>query len=257
MSGDGRVASRGGTLHHPGTLPSVTLADIVTRDGDGELIATPTEWDEEHGPAPKIRILARRARPGESAGVGDRALLRVEEIDDEDVRYSGRVIKVIDHAKERVLGVYRSLPGGGGRLVPVDKKQLGKELSIAPGQSKDAQDGDLIAVSVQRQGRFGLPSARVEEKLGSLKSERAVSIIAIHAHEIPHVFPHAVIAEAEAAKPATLAQAARTGASCRSSPSIRPTPRTTTTQCTPSPTRTRAIRAATSSRSRLPTSPIT
>ena len=42
---------------------------------------------------------------------------------------------------------------------------------------------------MQRQGRFGLPSARVEEKLGSLKSERAVSIIAIHAHEIPHVFP--------------------------------------------------------------------
>ncbi len=204
LSGDGRVASSGGKLHHPGALPSVTLADIVARDSDGELIATPTEWDEAHGPAPKIRILARRAKPGETAGVGDRALLRVEEIDDEDIRYSGRVIKVIDHAKQRVLGVYRALPGGGGRLVPVDKKQLGKELSIAPGESKDAQDGDLIAVSVQRQGRFGLPSARVEEKLGSLKSERAVSIIAIHAHEIPNIFPQAVIAEAEAAKPATL-----------------------------------------------------
>ena len=207
LSGDGRVASSGGKLHHPGALPSVTLADIVARDSDGELIATPTEWDEAQGPAAENpHSGAPRASPGETAGVGDRALLRVEEIDDEDARYSGRVIKVIDHAKQRVLGVYRALPGGGGRLVPVDKKQLGKELSIAPGQSKDAQDGDLIAVSVQRQGRFGLPSARVEEKLGSLKSERAVSIIAIHAHEIPNVFPQAVIAEAEAAKPATLAE---------------------------------------------------
>ena len=66
------------------------------------------------------------------------------------------------------------LPHGGGRLEPVDKKQLGKELSIAPGATKDAQDGDLIAVSVVRSGRLGLPAAQVEEKLGSLKSERAV-----------------------------------------------------------------------------------
>ncbi|MEX2035817.1 MAG: ribonuclease R, partial [Xanthobacteraceae bacterium] len=49
-----------------------------------------------------------------------------------------------------------------------------------------------------------LPTARVEERLGSLKSERAVSLIAIHAHEIPHVFPVAAEAEADAAKPATV-----------------------------------------------------
>ena len=44
----------------------------------------------------------------------------------------------------------------------------------------------------------------MEERLGSLKSERAVSLIAIHAHEIPHVFPVAAEAEAHAAKPADL-----------------------------------------------------
>ena len=64
------------------------------------------------------------------------------------VRYSGRVIKIIDKAKVRALGIFRALPGGGGRLVPIDKKQLGKELSIPQGATKDAQDGDLIAVSV-------------------------------------------------------------------------------------------------------------
>ena len=37
------------------------------------------------------------------------------------------------------------------------------------------------------------------------KTERAVSLIAIHAHSIPHVFPAATLAEAEAAKPARLA----------------------------------------------------
>ena len=81
--------------------------------------------------------MPRRARPGEAAGVGDRALLRVEETGEEDdaIRHSGRVIKIIDRAKQRVLGIFRALPGGGGRLAPVDKKQLGRELAIPPGAS--------------------------------------------------------------------------------------------------------------------------
>ena len=112
---------------------------------------------------------------------------------------------MIDRAKQRVLGIFRALPDGGGRLVPVDKKQLGRELAIPPGASLDAADGDLVAVEVAARSGFGLPTARVEEKLGSLKSERAVSLIAIHAHDIPHVFPPAALREAEAASPAALA----------------------------------------------------
>ena len=208
LAGEGRIESHRKKLHHPGTLPAVTLADISGRDPDGELIATPTEWDEEaHGPVPKIRLaLPRKPRPGEVAGVGDRALLRVEETGDEHdaVRYSGRVIKIIGKAKTRALGIFRALPGGGGRLVPIDKKQLGRELAIPREAAKDARDGDLISVSVDPHRRLGLPTARVEERLGSLKSERAVSLIAIHAHEIPHVFPVAAEAEADAAKPATV-----------------------------------------------------
>ncbi|MEA2979858.1 MAG: ribonuclease, partial [Alphaproteobacteria bacterium] len=204
LAGEGRIEAKRKKLHHPGALPSVTLADITGRDSDGELIATPTEWDEDaHGPVPKIRIVTpRKPRPGEVAGVGDRALLRVEETGEDAVRYSGRVIKIIDKAKVRALGIFRALPGGGGRLVPVDKKQLGRELTIPPGATKDAQDGDLIAVSVAPHSRMGLPTARVEERLGSIKSERAVSLIAIHAHDIPHVFPVAAEAEAHAARAA-------------------------------------------------------
>jgi ribonuclease R len=205
MADEGRIASRRKKLHHAGSLPNITLADINARDSDGELIATPTEWDEEaFGAVPTIRIASpRKARPHEVAGIGDRVLVRVEETGDDAVRYSGRVIKIVDKAKARALGIFRALPSGGGRLVPVDKKQLGRELSIPQDATKGAQDGDLIAVSVQSRG-YGLPSAQVEERLGSLKSERAVSLIAIHAHQIPHVFPVAAEAEAHAAKPATV-----------------------------------------------------
>jgi ribonuclease R len=206
LADEGRIVSRPRKLHHAGTLPSVTLSDIVGRDADGELIAVPTEWDEElHGPPPKIRIhVPRRDHGAAAAGLGDRALLRVEESGEEEVRYSGRIIKIIDRAPQRVLGVFRGMPGGGGRLVPISKKQLGRELAIAPAQAKDARDGDLVAVHVIRRGHHGLPAARVEERLGSLKSERAVSLIAIHEHDIPHVFSKEVLAEAEAARPVGL-----------------------------------------------------
>src|SRR5262249_11267196 len=120
-------------------------------------------------------------------------------------RHRGRIIKVLDKPKARVLGIFRKGPNGTGRLESVDKKMLGREVAIPMGATGDAQDGDLVAVETSRAPRFGLPTGRVAEKLGSLASERAVSLIAIHAHSIPHVFRRETEQEAEAAKPATLA----------------------------------------------------
>jgi ribonuclease R len=207
LADQGAIAKQGRKIHEPAALPPTVMADITGRDSDGELIATPTEWDEEQsGPPPKIRIhIPRRPQPGTAAGVGDRALLRVEKPDgSEGAVYSGRVIKIVDHAKTRVLGIFRALPGGGGRLVPVDKKQAGRELNIARADSHGAEDGDLVSVDLVRTRGFGLASGKVRERLGSLASEKAVSLIAIHAHEIPQAFSPAALREAEAAKPATL-----------------------------------------------------
>jgi ribonuclease R len=206
LSDQGAIAKQGKKIHEPAALPPTVMADITGRDSDGELIATPTEWDEEQsGAPPKIRIhVPRRPQPGTAAGVGDRALLRVEKPDTEGGAYSGRVIKVVDHAKTRVLGIFRAQAGGGGRLVPVDKKQAGRELNIAKADSGGAEDGDLVSVDLVRSRGFGLASGKVKERLGSLASEKAVSLIAIHAHEIPQAFSPAALREAEEAKPATL-----------------------------------------------------
>ena len=112
-----------------------------------------------------------------------------------------------------MLGIFRALPDGGGRLVPVDKKQVGRELAIAP----DADAGRARTATSSRSNcartrGFGLPPARVKERLGSLKSEKAVSLIAIHAHEIPHVFPPAAIARSRSRQAGDARRAARTGA---------------------------------------------
>ena len=208
LADEGLIAKQGKALHEPAALPPTVMADITGRDKDGELIATPTEWDEEQsGAPPKIRIhVPRRPQPGTAAGVGDRALLRVEKPDDgEGAVYRGRVIKVVDHAKSRVLGIFRALPDGGGRLIPVDKKQAGRELNIAKADAGGAEDGDLVSIEIVRSRGFGLASGKVKERLGSLASEKAVSLIAIHSHEIPQAFSPSALRDAEAAKPATLA----------------------------------------------------
>ena len=203
----GTIEKRGKKIREPAALPATVMADITGRDSYGELIATPAEWDEvESGEPPKIRIhVPRRPQPGTAAGVGDRALLKIEKLEEPEAAvYRGRVIKVVDHAKTRVLGIFRSLPDGGGRLIPVDKKQAGRELNIAKADSNGAEDGDLVSVDIVRSRGFGLASGKVKERLGSLASEKAVSLIAIHSHEIPQAFSPAALREAEAAQPAML-----------------------------------------------------
>jgi ribonuclease R len=207
LADNGTIRKRGKEISEPQSLPATLMVDVTGRDGDGELIAIPAEWDEvELGEPPKIRIpVPRRPQPGTVAGVGDRALLRAEKLEEHDAAgtfYRGRIIRVIDHARTRVLGIFRALPGGGGRLVPVDKKQAGRELNIAKADTGGAEDGDLVGVDLARSRGFGLASGKVRERLGSVASEKAISLIAIHSHEIPLTFSPAALREAEQARPA-------------------------------------------------------
>ena len=206
---EGAIVRGRKVLARQGVLPAMVVAEIVERDRDGELIARPVEWDEP-GEAPRILVRRPRLRR-ESApapGIGARALIRVELDPDagpRDPAYTGRVVKLLERVRGRVLGVYRELENGAGRALPVEKRGAAREIFIPKGLSDGAQEGELVALEMLRKGRFGLPSARVVERLGSVASERAVSLIALATHNIPYVFTAAVLAEAEAARPATMA----------------------------------------------------
>ena len=83
-----------------------------------------------------------------------------------------------------------------------------------------------------------IQKAKVTAVIGNPNSEGAISMIAIHNLEIPYRFPASVLRRPR--RPArSRSRAARTGGTSRSSPSIRPTPRTTTTRSTPSRTPTK------------------
>jgi ribonuclease R len=197
---EGAIERRRKQLHKPGQLPSVVLADIASRDSDGELIATPVEWDAAQGPTPKIILHHGRRRPGTAVpGIGDRALIRTEirrDAGPDEPAYSGRIVKLLERAKiSQLLGIYRTDSRGGGRVVPVDKRNINRGEFIVT-EGGEARDGDLVAVEVLRSGRLGLPAVKIRERLGSIASERAMSLIAIHAHGIPNVFRPEALAEA-------------------------------------------------------------
>ncbi|WP_457797027.1 ribonuclease R [Methylocystis sp. S23] len=210
LADEGVLEKRGRRVNQKGALPPVALVDIAARDRDGELIATPVEWDEDAlGPPPRILIRApRRAKPGEPLpGLGDRALVRAEPDRDagpDEPPYVGRVIKLLSRARHRLLGVLKIEPNGNGRIAPIDKKQAGRELMVAAVDIGEGKDGDLVSVDLVGKTRFGAPRARVRDTLGSVENEKAVSLIALRAHDIPEVFRAEALAESEGAKPATL-----------------------------------------------------
>ncbi|MES5096710.1 ribonuclease R [Agrobacterium sp. BA1120] len=206
---DGMVHKSRKSLMRPGGLPPVTVLDITTRDKDGGLIGRPAEWPEENGAAPAVIIRQSSAdrQKGKApvGGIGDRVLAKI--FPSKDVggpAYTARIIKLIDRRQGGSLGVFKETPGGGGRLMPIERR--GDEMVIDPDGVGDAKDGDLVEVETSRNsGRYGLPRAKVLSVVGSVASEKAISMIAIHAHGIPHIFPSDVLAAADAAKTATMA----------------------------------------------------
>ncbi len=197
----------------PGALPRVTVLDIVTRDREGELLAKPARWplndDANAGEAPVIAI-RRETRSGRSAsrvaGVGDRVLARITTETGKRRRYTARVMKILERDRDAVLGVFRKhrdgSTGKGGWIEPVERRQ--RELEVDEDAAKGAKDGDLVELQVTRAGRYGRQHARVINIIGSLTSEKAVSMIAIHANNIPHVFPQEALDEAQQAGPASM-----------------------------------------------------
>ncbi|ESW77128.1 ribonuclease R [Mesorhizobium sp. LSJC280B00] len=203
LQDEGLLTKERKRLARVGALPHVAVLDIFGRDADGVLLAHPTEAIG-NGEPPVIAIRVSRGGNGPTPGIGDRVLAKTFPTDDPaGPAYTGRVMKIFEKRTDAVLGVFRVLKDGTFRIEPVERRQ--PELVVDKEFQNGAKNGDLVEVEPARASRYGLPRAKVLAVLGSLTSEKAVSMIAIHAHDIPHIFPTDVIAEAEAVKAATLA----------------------------------------------------
>ncbi|HYZ22207.1 MAG TPA: ribonuclease R [Rhodopila sp.] len=177
---------------------------ITGTDEYGDAVGRPAGWDVADGPAPLVLMHPERAG-APSLAPGDRVLARLTEIG--TGRYEGRTMRRIGEAPSRILGVYR--PGGhgaghgarhGGRIVPTDRRAKA-EWAVPPGEDAGAAADEIVlAEPLPREHRLGLKPARVLERLGRMGDARAISMIAIHTHDIPQVFSADALAEAQNAR---------------------------------------------------------
>ena len=203
------VGRTGKTFKPAGRLPSMVLANITRIDHNGDLVAVPAEWDIElDGPIPSIHIRSpnKGRTKSPSARVGDTALIRIDAANTNKTNAnSGRIVKIVGKVQTKIVGVYKSKAGqADGILLPVEKKGLDREIIVKSGDQSTASDNDLVIASLTKSGQFGVYFAKIIEIVGSLASEKSISLIAVHTHGIPDQFSSTALAEAELARPATL-----------------------------------------------------
>jgi len=190
----------GRRLAPAGTLPEMCLIDVIEVTLDGELIAQPVDWRHEDAP-PRI-LLTDDGRDLGKIGIGDRLLARLRKTGAN--RYDGRLIRLVESAPEAIVAIYKRDKGAAhGRLVPTDRRNK-DEYVVTDALSAGAKPGEVVLAERVPGRGFGLPHARVKERLGPLGDPRSLSLIAAHQHGIRLTMPAEAIAEAEAAKPVKL-----------------------------------------------------
>lgn len=195
LEGEGVVEKSARRFREPGVLPPVAVLQVLAPDAAGDLFARPLEEGVDEG----LRILVIPKKGDPALGAGDRILARLAKVDLDGGTYEARLIRRLGSNPRKLLGVFR--PGrDGGRIQPIEKGD-DKEWRVSPDMTMGATDGELVEAEAVGARQLGLPAARVVARLGDPAGPRAASLIAIHQHGIPDVFPDAVIAEADRAKP--------------------------------------------------------
>jgi ribonuclease R len=199
LESEGVVEKASRRFRDKGVLPPVAVLQVLPPDAQGDLYAKPLE--EGVDDSPRILILAKKGDP--ALGAGDRILARLAKVDLDDYAYEARLIRALGSNPRKVLGVFRA-NAEGGRILPTEKGS-DKEWRVSSDMTMGARDGELVEAEAVGARRLGLPAARVVARLGDPAGPRAASLIAIHQHGIPDVFPDAVIAEADRAEPVGMA----------------------------------------------------
>ena len=180
-------------------MPEIGIVEITGIDLDGEMQGRPAGL---RGPAPTVTVVAERGAP--ALGVGERAMARFSRTGHN--RYEARILRAVGGAPDRVVGIYRVTPDGG-RIEPTDRK-VRTEFRVANGDTNGAAPGEIVVAEIIAQPRFGLPAARIIERVGDSTNPRAFSVIAIHSHGIPVPFAKTALDIAAAAKPVSLGERA-------------------------------------------------
>ena len=188
----GEIDKNKKSFKNPNQLPSVCILQMMASTSDGDLFARPVDWKGDV-PEPIVLMVFRASDP--ALAYGDRVLAKVSIVQDEQYQYEGRIIRVLKKTPKNTLGIFKET-SEGGRILPIEKS--GREWSVKLSDALDAKDGELVeAEQIKGPRASGLHAARVINIVGDPSGPKAVSLIAIHQHGIPHQFPEDVLNESE------------------------------------------------------------
>ncbi|WP_199799712.1 ribonuclease R [Pseudoblastomonas halimionae] len=194
MADEGLIDGSRSAFHRMGGIPKVTVLKVVDID-DGEPVAIPENWAPDTGtPPPKIVLIEKKGKgQGGHPALrrGDRVLARTEEA---GKGWRGFVMKKLPQRVDQMMGVVEIDKSGQGWLAPVEKSVRNSSKIADLG---GAEDGQLVYAEAV--GRGQRASVKVTEVIGDPLAPKSFSLIAIAKHDIPHIFPDEVIAEAELA----------------------------------------------------------
>ncbi|HEX6134415.1 MAG TPA: hypothetical protein VFZ24_10630, partial [Longimicrobiales bacterium] len=133
----------------------------------------------------------------ESAVDGDKVVARIERRR-RGQRVEGTVIRVLERARQRVVGVFhpagtQEQPTDFGFVVPNDKK-LTRDVYVAAGSTAGARGGDLVVVAVADWGNAHRgPAGTIEEVIGPADAPGNDVLAIVHGRQLPLEFPQDVI----------------------------------------------------------------
>lgn len=105
-------------------------------------------------------------------------------------------------ASQTIVGVVRKA-NYGWALETTDRKDKTRYILRNPAKAED-KAGSLVAARLLPSTKRGLQEVELTHDLGNPDDPRNISLIAIHANEIPDLFPDEVIAESKKLKPPSL-----------------------------------------------------
>lgn len=178
-------------LARNGELPEMAVLEIIGTDDDGDVLARPREWQPGET-APLIHVMAPSS--GDAPGAGVQILAKLKRRGE---GYEALIVRRLERQAERILGVVRET-SHGLRLIPVERKARG-DYGLDKHDAGGAKDNELVLCDLS--GGKARGKVRVVERIGSMNSPKTISLIAVHAHDIPTVFPQAALDQAKAAKP--------------------------------------------------------
>lgn len=127
---------------------------------------------------------------------GDRVLIEILEEKNKDKKAEGRVVKILQHEKDTIVGIFQNSKNFG--FVVPDDKNFGTDIFISKNNFGKARNNHKVLVKITKYPEKGKNAeGKVIEVLGNVNEAGVDMLSLIKEHKLPSTFPEPVVEEAK------------------------------------------------------------